>query len=138
MSLEDAIRANTEAVNKLTALLTDLRISAVRSVTTESEAEDVPEKTTGRRGAAKTDKADKAEKVKEETKSTSKFTAEHVKAAAVKVKDKLGTDKAKKLIADHGAEKLDALKPEVYDDFIDAAEKLLAGGDEEASEDDDL
>lgn len=56
-----------------------------------------------------------------------KHTAEDVKAAAVKVKEELGTKDAKALIKKHGAEELAKLKPEVYDAFIADCEKALKG-----------
>lgn len=129
MSLEQALTANTEAVLKLAALLEGAKIAAGATAAASSGKE---EATTGtRRGRGRPPKEDAAP-------ASSKFTAEMVKAAAVKVKDALGSEAAKKLIADHGAPKLDQLKPEAYEAFINDAEKLLNGGDDEDSGDDDL
>jgi hypothetical protein len=65
-----------------------------------------------------------------------KYTTEQVKAAAVKVKDELGTKAAKDLIKKHGADELAKLEPEAYGAFIADCEKALkeaeeakAGGD---------
>lgn len=56
-----------------------------------------------------------------------KNNIEAVKAAAVKVKDKLGREKAKELIADPGmAEELAKMKPENYDAFVSACEAALS------------
>ena len=59
-----------------------------------------------------------------------KYTAEQVKAAAVKVKEKLGTKAAKDLIKKHGADELANLEPEVFAAFIADCEKALKADDE--------
>lgn len=66
-----------------------------------------------------------------------KYTAEDVKAAAVKVKEELGTKTAKDLIKKHGADELAKLKPDAYADFIADCEKALKGEDGGAGDDDD-
>lgn len=132
MSLEQALEKNTEAVMKLVALLQAGQASVGKAEANEKAEKPAEEETTGtRRGRRKAEPAT-------ETKA-SKYTAEQVKAAAVKVKDALGSEAAKKLISDHGAPKLDQLKPEQYEAFIAAAEKLLSGdGDDDDGDDDDL
>lgn len=65
-----------------------------------------------------------------------KHTAEDVKAAAVKVKEELGTKQAKDLIKKHGADELAKLKPEVYDAFIADCEAALNGDGGEGGDDD--
>lgn len=136
MSLEQAIQANTEALLKLHALLESGKLAALVSEKSEAAAPAAEpaaeEPATRRRG--RPPKAESAEAVA----AAPKYTAEQVKAAAVKVKDALGTEAAKKLIADHGAKKLDELAPEKYEDFVNAAEKLLEGGDDDDAGDDDL
>lgn len=62
---------------------------------------------------------------------TSKFTPEQVKAAAVKVKDKLGTGEAKRLIKEVGkADELMKIEVGNYDAFIAACEKAVAAAEE--------
>jgi hypothetical protein len=67
-----------------------------------------------------------------------KYTADQVKAAAVKVKEELGTKAAKDLIKKHGADELAKLDPKVYGAFIDEANELLAGGNDDNDDKDDL
>lgn len=126
MSLEAAINSLREAVEANTAALLG-KSGGGKS----SSDDDGGAKTTRTRSTSKTNKADDAK--------ATKYTAEDVKAAAVKVKEELGTKAAKDLIKDHGADELAKLKPAVFADFIEAAGKLLAGedGDDGGSGDDD-
>lgn len=123
MSLEAAINSLREAVEANTAAL-------LGKSGGKSGGDDDGAKTTRTRSTSKA-KADDAK--------ATKYTAEDVKAAAVKVKEELGTKAAKDLIKDHGADELAKLKPAVFADFIEAAGKLLAGedGDDGGSGDDD-
>lgn len=69
--------------------------------------------------------------------SSKKYTAEQVKAAAVKVKEKLGTKAAKDLIKKHGADELASLEAEVYAAFIADCEKALKAAEEDEGGGDD-
>lgn len=135
MSLEKALQENTEAVLKLAAVLAASSTgepSAKVDAPAEEEKETQSKTTRGR---------SRSTKAAEEKDESPKYTAEHVKAAAVKVKDELGTPTAKKLIKKHGASELAKLKAEVYADFIADAEKLISGEDvfdEDGDEDEDL
>jgi len=122
MSLEQKIEALIAAVEANTAALSG---SKPASTSTGDGGEGKPGR--GKKGAAT-----------EEKTATTKYTAEQVKAAAVKVKGELGTKKAKQIIADHGAEELAALKPEKYESFIKACEKALKGDEDEDGGDGDL
>lgn len=115
MSLEQALSENTAAMRDLIAALGG---AAAKGGAKGGDADDKPA-TTRRRASNKDADDDKGGK--------GKYSAEDVKAAAVKVKDELGTKAAKKLISDHGAEELALLKPAVYEDFINACEKALNG-----------
>jgi hypothetical protein len=119
MSLEQALNENTAAMRELIAALGGATANAGKGAAADEG------KTTSTR--TRKPKADDAEDTKGKT---SKYTAEDVKAAAVKVKDELGTKVAKQLIADHGADELAKLKPAVYEDFINACEKALNGDDD--------
>lgn len=126
MSLEQALNENTAAMRELIAALGGATANAGKgAAATETE---------GKTPRTRKPKADDAEDTKGKT---SKYTAEDVKAAAVKVKDELGTKVAKQLIADHGADELAKLKPAVYEDFINACEKAL-NGDDDGDDKDDL
>ncbi|MFA7168979.1 MAG: hypothetical protein WC096_08760 [Sphaerochaetaceae bacterium] len=122
MSLEQAIQANTEAINRLIEALSNVK-SVAESKTAEAEAKQT------RRGRPPKAEAEASQPV-------SKYTAEEVKAAAVKVKSEKGAKVAKQLIKDHGAEQLADLKPEQFDAFVKACEAVLNGGDEGEEEDD--
>jgi hypothetical protein len=99
---------------------------------------------TGKKSTASTssDSTEKSSGAKRSTKadgeSASKYTAEQVKAAAVKVKGELGTKKAKELIADQGADELAAMKPANYEAFIKACDKALSGGNDNSGDEDTL
>lgn len=125
MSLEAEIKALREAIEANTAAVLGGK-SAGAAKSSKDEGADEPKTTRTRRSSANKD---------EEAKS--KYTAEDVKAAAVKVKDELGTKAAKQLIKDHGADELAALKQAAYEDFIKACEKALNGdeGDDEGKDD---
>lgn len=121
MSLEAAIATLTAAVEANTAAL----LGKSGGGKSSAGADDDGAKTsTRRRTSTKSD--DKP-----------KYTADDVKAAAVKVKEELGTKAAKDLIKDHGADELAKLKPAVFADFIEAAGKLLAGDDDGGDDDGD-
>lgn len=135
MSLEKALQENTEAVLKLAAVLA---ASSTGEPSTKVDAPAEEEKETKSKATRGRSRSTKAAEEKDES---PKYTAEHVKAAAVKVKDELGTPTAKKLIKKHGAPELAKLKAEVYADFIADAEKLISGEDvfdEDEDEDEDL
>lgn len=140
MSLEKALQENTEVMRELIAVLGASGGAAALAATptakgdapAEEEKETKPKATRGR---------SRSNNTAEEKDESPKYTAEHVKAAAVKVKDELGTPTAKKLIKKHGAPELAKLKAEVYADFIADAEKLISGEDvfdEDEGEDEDL
>lgn len=135
MSLEQALKENTEAVLKLVALMEGAKPTGSGSASKGDEEK--AETTTTRRGRGRAAKAE-AEAEAEETTTKSKYTAEEVKAAAVKVKDTLGTAAARDLIKKHGSDKLEGLKPAVYEAFINDAEALINGDDGNGEEDDDL
>jgi hypothetical protein len=81
----------------------------------------------------------KATATKDTKPTAPKFSAEEVKAAAVKVKDAFGQPAAKELIKEFGkADELKAIKPENYDAFVEACEKKLAAGEEAPETTDDL
>lgn len=130
MSLEQALNENTAAMRDLIAALGGA--AGKTAAAGKGAADDAADKptTTRRRSAANKD-------AEEKTKA-SKYSAEDVKAAAVKVKEELGTKAAKQLIKDHGADELAALKPEKYDAFVDACEKALNGDDDGEGEEDGL
>jgi hypothetical protein len=68
-----------------------------------------------------------------------KYTVEEVAAAAVRVKDEIGTAAAQELIKSAGkADKLKEMKPENFDAFVEAAEALLAEQTADAGAGDDL
>ena len=132
MSLEQVIAENTAAVRELIAALAangGAAASTTAPAADKEEKEEKAEKTTRTRRSAKT----------EESAPVSKYTAEQVKAAAVKVKDELGTAEAKKLIKSAGkADELAAIKPENYDAFIAACEAAINGEDDGGDGEDDL
>lgn len=104
MSLEAKIEALTTALNENTAALKGAKAPAAAGKTT-------PATTTTGKGAAKP-----------------KNTIDQVKAAAVKVKDGISTEKAKELIASEdggNATELAKIKPENYDKFVAACEAAL-------------
>ena len=122
MSLEAEIKALREAIEANTAALQGGKSAGASKSAKDDDAAET--KTTRTRRSSKQDDEQKA-----------KYSAEDVKAAAVKVKDELGTKVAKQIIKDHGADELAALKPAVYEDFINACEKALNGEDEDAGGD---
>jgi len=131
MSLEQAIKENTEAVRELIAAL---GASGGKAGSGGKGGDDEGGKSTttrSRRSSNKGGDDDGGSKA-------SKYTVEQVKAAAVKVKDELGTKAAKQLIKDHGADELAALKPEAYEDFINACEKALNAEDGNDDDSDSL
>lgn len=127
MSLEQAIQANTEAINRLIEALSNVKLVAESKTAEAAE----PEAKQTRRGRPPKAEAEASQPV-------SKYTIEEVKAAAVKVKSEKGVKVAKQLIKDHGAEQLADLKPEQFDAFVKACEAVLNGGDDEGEEEDDL
>lgn len=124
MSIEKLLGDLIEAVNANTEALKSGGSTSGKAATND-DAGDGGKATTGRGRGRSAPKDDKP-----------KHTAEDVKAAAVKVKEELGTKEAKALIKKHGADELAKLKPEVYSDFIADCEKALNGGDDEGGGDD--
>lgn len=128
MSLETLIANLTAAVEANTAAVLGKASTGKAAATKDDDAGEGATTTRRRRSSTKDDDAGDSKK--------SKYTAEQVKAAAVKVKEDLGTKVAKQLIADHGAEELAKLKPENYDAFVEACEKALNAGDDDGNDDD--
>lgn len=116
MSLEALLTRLADSLDANTAALTGKSAGAATGKGKTDEGT-----TTTRRRSSKTD----------EDAPKSKYTADDVKAAAVKVKEKLGTTTAKEIIAEHGAEELAKLKPAVFDDFVEACQKALDDADGE-------
>lgn len=127
MSLEQALKENTEAVLALTAALA---ANGGKPASGGSEDKSGKTESTRGRGTSKSTKEDKGSDDKP------KFTADDVKAAAVKIKEEKGTPAAKKLIAQYGEDGLASIEPKDYAAFIEAAEKLLKGEDDKGGEDD--
>ena len=133
MSLEAALAANTEAVNKLIGLLssgvTMSGASAAAAAATPAEAADKP------RGPGRP----KKDEAKTEPKAAS-ITFDEVKAALFKVRDSKGAPAAQEIIKATGsAAKMADIKPEKYAAIIAACEVALAPAAEEpAASDDDL
>lgn len=69
----------------------------------------------------------------------SKFTADQVKAAVVKVKEEKGQDAAKAIISDAGAKNLAELVtlPKKFDSVMAACEAALAATDDDNEDEDD-
>lgn len=111
MPMEDALAANTEAVNNLNANFARFFKGGGAAVTAT---------TTGKAGA----------KVKT-------YKPAEVKAIAMKVMAEKGKPAAVKLIADHGASSLAELDADKYNEFVDACNALLASQTETEDEDDD-
>lgn len=126
MSIEQTLAALTAAIEANTAAILASSTNAPAEAPAAAKEESKP--------APRTRKAAPAA-AKEEV--APKYTAEQVKAAAVKVKNEKGTKVAKDLIAEHGAAELAKLKPENYEAFVLAAEALLAGEDDESVDGDD-
>ena len=119
--LIEAVNANTEALKAGGGAA-----SSGATDTTKGDADKPAGRGRGR-PAGKTDDGGK------------KFTADDVKAAAVKVKEELGTKTAKDLIKKHGADELAKLEPSVFAAFIADCEKALKGdGDGDGDGDDGL
>lgn len=127
MSLETLIANLTAAVEANTAAV----LGKASTGKAAAKDDDAGEATTTRRRRSSAKDEDAGDSKK------SKYTAEQVKAAAVKVKEELGTKVAKQLISDHGAEELAKLKPENYDAFVEACERELNGDDDGKGKDDD-
>jgi len=121
MSLEQAIKENTETMRELIAAL---GASGGGKANAGKAGDDEGTKTTTtRRRTTKT----------EDDKGGSKYTAEQVKTIAVKVKDELGTKAAKELIGKYAPE-LAKIKPVDFDAFVADCEAALdpdAGGNDD-------
>lgn len=117
MSLEDAIKENTAAIEKLIAAL-GKGASANTAAHTDDGDDDAP--APARRGR-KPKEATAAEKPK--------FTADQVKAAAQKVKAEKGMSTLREIYAEFGIETITELKSVDFDGFVAAADKALADGD---------
>lgn len=116
MSLEQAVLANTAAIEKLTALLAGGVISAPIS----AEVAEPPK-------APKAAKAPKAEAPKEEPKAEDpKLTYNDAAKAVVDLQKVKGTPAAKALLAKFGGKALAEVKPEKYGELIAEAQKELA------------
>ncbi|AEY69586.1 hypothetical protein AH2_00076 [Burkholderia phage vB_BceS_AH2] len=121
--LIDAVNANTEALK-----------AGGGAASSGKNADDGGSASTGRgrgRGASSNKNADDGDS------GGKKYTADDVKAAAVKVKEKLGTKEAKKLISDHGADELAKLEPKVFAAFIADCEKALKADEDGGGNGDD-
>jgi hypothetical protein len=116
MSLEEALNANTAAIEKLTALLAGGVISAPVSEA-RTEAEDKPK-------AQKAAKAPKAEEPK--AAEEPKITYNDAAKAVVDLQKVKGTPAAKALLAKFGGKALAEIKSEKYADLIAEAQKELA------------
>jgi hypothetical protein len=125
MSLEQAIKENTETMRELIAALGASGGKANAGKAGDDEGTKTT--TTRTRRTTKTD----------DDKGGSKYTAEQVKTIAVKVKDELGTKAAKELIGKYAPE-LAKIKPADFDAFVADCETALdpdAGGN--GNDDDD-
>lgn len=123
-----------EKIERLTAEIVKLREAY------EKGAKGGATTTTADAGA---DKKPADKKAADKKPAKTKFTAEQVKTAVIKVKDEVGEDAAKAVISGSGCSGLAALiaKPEVFDSVMAACEEALAGGGDDAddsSEDDGL
>lgn len=119
MSLEQALAANTAAIEALTAAL-QAGGSVPAATTTEKPAS--TGKTT-RAAAGKTTKASKPA-----------HTPEECQAVLIKIKDEHGIEHAKEILAEHGIDKMANIKADQADAVFASAEakyaELSAGGDE--------
>jgi hypothetical protein len=117
MSLEQAVLANTAAIEKLTALLAGGVISAPIS----AEVAEPPK-------APKAAKAPKADAPKEEPKAAEdpKLTYNDAAKAVVDLQKVKGTPAAKALLAKFGGKALAEIKSEKYGELIAEAQKELA------------
>jgi hypothetical protein len=125
MSLEQAVLANTAAIEKLTALLANPLMAVtpegVKQVQPLGKAEEAPK-------APKATKAPKAEAPKEEPKAAEepKLTYNDAAKAVVDLQKVKGTPAAKALLAKFGGKALAEVKPEKYGELIAEAQKELA------------
>lgn len=134
MSLESEITALRTALEANTAALWGGKPAATASTDNGDNGDDSDKGGKGGKGGRGRGKGNK------DTEDTgSKFTVEQVKAAAVKVKDELGTATAKKLIKKAGkADQLADIETENYGAFIKACEDALNADDGDGDADDNL
>jgi hypothetical protein len=116
MSLEQAVLANTAAIEKLTHLLASN--AKLPPISAEVEAPKAP----------KAAKAPKAETPKEEPKAVEepKLTYNDAAKAVVDLQKVKGTPAAKALLAKFGGKALAEIKSEKYGELIAEAQKELA------------
>lgn len=139
MSLEEALNANTAAIEKLTALLANPLMAVTPEGTKVVKGlvvEDTPVTSDGAKPSGKksTGSAPKSDQPKVDTrevaaKAEEKPTVppyEAVKAAVLNVKAVKGMEAAKALLAQFGVKTLPEVKPEKLADVLTAAEKELA------------
>jgi hypothetical protein len=127
-ALTSALEENTSVAKQLLALYQKVGVAAEVTYSGDVATEKTPpaaKNTTGKGKAAETNKP--------------KHTVEEVAAAAVKVKEDLGTAAAQALIKEAGqADKLKEMKPEFYDAFVTACELALSPDGGTAAGEDDL
>lgn len=123
MSLEQALAANTAAINALTAVLQGQ--GQQPAAKTADAPKDAPKATTGKA------KADKAAPAKKEEPAV---TYDQVKELILKVNQEKGRPAIEELLSGFGVKKGPELKPEQYAEFVAAAETLLAGDEDDGGE----
>jgi hypothetical protein len=120
MSLEQAVLANTAAIEKLTALLAGGAPLVASVSEARTEAEDKPK-------APKASKAAKVEKTEEpKAAEDPKLTYNDAAKAVVDLQKVKGTPAAKALLAKFGGKALAEIKFEKYGELIAEAQKELA------------
>jgi hypothetical protein len=127
MSLEQAVLANTAAIEKLTALLAG-GATIPGTVPVETVAPDTKVSKDAETAKAARVKALKAEKKSEEPKAAEdpKLTYNDAAKAVVDLQKVKGTPAAKALLAKFGGKALAEIKSEKYADLIAEAQKELA------------
>jgi hypothetical protein len=134
MSILENLLASIETLNANVATLA--AAMAAGGVATSSAPAAAAAEVTSNKPAA-SGKGGKGGKATAPAKVEPKYTVEEVAAAAVRVKDEIGTAAAQELIKSAGkADKLKEMKPENFDAFVEAAEALLAEQNEPATSDD--
>lgn len=122
--LIEAVNRNTEATLQLVAL----------GGAASPAASDT--KTTTAAGTKKTTTTKKPT----ETKAGPKHTKAETSEVVVTVKDKLGVDKAKELLSNHGFKKMADITEDKFDAIFDEGKAMLdaEGGEEDENADDDI
>lgn len=123
MSLEQAIAANTAALEALTAVLAGAKVSATTTTTTTTEKAPEVERTT------------KVKKTEKFTAYEARFDKAQMTAALNKVKEDKGVPEAKRIIKEVGKQDkmADIVDPAIIDAVCDECAKVS-----EASADDDM